>query len=156
MSSISELVLLFIAGLISGQRYDLVFNADQTPGNYWLRAFPATGCSASNNQDGIRAIVTYDGVTEDTPNSNPYTPSDTNCEDETQLVPIVQRDISSLSYGAINDVALPSTPLVRWTINGSSFRTDYENPSLLLIEDNDPSFPTNYNAIELNGNDTTV
>lgn len=100
--------------------------------------------------------MTYDGVTEAIPTSTPYTPSNTNCEDETNLVPVVKRDISSLAYGSTDTIALPSAPLVRWTINGSSFFANFENPSLLLIDEHNSSFPTNYNVIELDGDDTTV
>jgi hypothetical protein len=150
------LVLVALTLLTAGQRYDIIVAADQAVGNYWLRALPALGCSSNSNQDGIVAIVTYEGANLANPTSTAYVPSDTNCEDEVGLYPVVIKDISSLSYGNDVDIALPQTPIVRWTINNSSFFTNFDDPTLLLVEDHNSSYPRDYNVVSLNGTDTTV
>ena len=154
-----ELVLfLQIQELIQiiGQRYDLVVEADQSVDNYWIRCVPATGCSSNSNQNGIQAIVTYEGATLEDPTSTAYVPDNTLCEDETDLVPVVQRDISSLAYGVTEIVALPGTPIVRWTMNNSSFFTNFQDPTLLMVEEGNSSYPTEYNVVSLNGTENTV
>jgi Multicopper oxidase len=142
--------------LTLGQRYDLVFEANQAIDNYWLRCLPALGCSANNNQNGIQAIVNYEGAALADPTSTPYVPSNTNCEDETGLYPIVQRDISNLSYGVVENVALPPTAIVRWTMNNSSFFTNFQEPTLLMIEEGNSSYPADYNVVSLSGDSSTV
>jgi hypothetical protein len=144
-----------VLNIAIGQRYDIVVNADQAVGNYWLRALPALGCSQNNNQNGIQAIVTYEGASFGDPTSTPYVPSDTNCEDEVGLFPIVQRDISSLSYGIFENVSLPATPIVRWTMNNASFFTNFEEPTLLMVEDHNSSYPVDYNVVSLDGTSDT-
>jgi len=135
-----------------------VFEANQAVGNYWIHALPALFCSANNNLNGILAIVNYEGAdTSSLPTSTPFTPSDTNCEDETGLVPVVPRPVGTFSEDSSLDINLiPQDNLVSWTINGSSFFIEYNNPTLLLVEDHDDSFPSSYNVVELNGTDSTV
>ena len=68
----------------------------------------------------------------------------------------MQRDISSLAYGVTEIVALPGTPIVRWTMNNSSFFTNFQNPTLLMVEEGNSSYPTDYNVVSLNGTGDTV
>ena len=131
-------------------------DADQPVDNYWIRCVPATGCSSNNNQNGIQAILSYNGAPSGDPTSTAYVPSDTICEDETGLYPIVQRDISALNYGVTEQVALPSTAIVRWTMNNSSFFTNFQEPTLLMVEDHNSSYPTDYNVVQFNGTSDTV
>lgn len=141
-----------------GQRYDIIFEANQTIGNYWMHALPATQCSANNNEDGILAIVRYEGSNFFVdPNSTPFIPSDNLCVDEQGLVPVVPRNVGKFSEGDTLDINLiPENGLVKWTINASSFQIDYENPTLLLVDNHDISYPSQYNVISLNGTEETV
>ena len=124
--------------------------------NYWMRATPATDCSANNNADGIRAIVRYQGAdTTVEPTSTPYTPG-TDCVDETQLVPHVVRNVGTFSYGDEMDVSIVFDGYIKFTLNGTSLFLDWNNPTLLLVEDHDPSYPTAYNVVSLNGTAETV
>ena len=145
--------------LIPGQRYDIIFEADQAAANYWMRALPALGCSSNQNQNGIQAIVTYEGQDPNVlPTSTPWVPADTNCEDETGLVPVVPRNVGTFGQSGELDVSILPTAdnIVTWNINSSSFLIDYASPTLLLVEDHDDSFPGTYNVVQLNGDDTTV
>ena len=65
---------------MSGQRYDVIFEANQDVDNYWMHALPATQCSANNNENNILAIVRYEGANPYVePNSTPFVPSDNLC-----------------------------------------------------------------------------
>jgi hypothetical protein len=141
-----------------GQRYDIIFEANQAGGNYWMHALPALGCSAINNLNNILAIVRYEGSDKKAdPTSTPFVPSDTNCEDETGLVPVVPRNVGKFSSGDTFDISLiPANGFVQWTINASSFQIDYEDPTLLLVDNYDPKYPSQYNVVSLNGTEETV
>lgn len=123
-----------------------------------MHALPALQCSANNNEDGILAIVRYEGSNPFVEsNSTPFVPSDILCLDEQGLVPVVPRNVGKFSEGDVLDISLiPENGLVRWTINGSSFQVDYEDPTLLLVDNHDPSYPSQYNVITLNGTEETV
>src|ERR1700721_4610672 len=119
--------------LTVGQRYDIIFEANQPVDNYWIHALPALGCSANDNLNNILAIVRDEGSTTGIdPTSTPYVPSTTLCQDEQGLVPVVPRNVGTFGYGDTLDVSLiPENGLVKWTINASSFVTDYSDPTLL-------------------------
>jgi FtsP/CotA-like multicopper oxidase with cupredoxin domain len=139
-----------------GQRYDLVVLADQPLSNYWIHCHPAQSCSANNNEDGILAIVNYNGIPVETPTSTPYVVPDENCEDETGLIPVLPKNLGNLSYGITEDIALPVAAIVRWTMNNVSFWTDFQSPTLLMIEQGNSSYPVDYNVVMLNGDENTV
>ena len=123
-----------------------------------MRALPQLGCSSNQNQNGIQAIVSYEGQDPTIlPTSTPWVPADTNCEDETGLIPVVPRNVGTCGQSGTLDISIiPNGNIVTWNINSSSFKIDYKSPTLLLVEDHDDSFPTSYNVVELNGDDNTV
>jgi hypothetical protein len=123
-----------------------------------MRLVATQGCSAVTNDD-LTAIIRYDGAsTTDDPSSVAYVPPDQVCEDETQLVPIVTRDAGPFSYGSEMDITLAVTNnIFSWVINNAtSFRIDWEDPTLLLVDEHDPTYPDQYNVVQLNGTQTTV
>jgi hypothetical protein len=131
--------------------------ADQDVDNYWMRLIATSGCSKITNED-LTAIVRYDGAsTTDDPTSTAYIPDNQICEDETGLVPIVSRDAGLFSYSSGMDITLAKTNgIFSWQINGSSFRINWSDPTLLLADNYDPSYPSQYNVLDLNGTDDTV
>jgi len=141
---------------MSGQRYDIVIDADQASDNYWMHCLPSTQCSSNNNENGILAIVNYEGVTISDPTSTPYVPDNTLCIDETGLYPVVQWNISQLNYGVYEEVGIVQTTIVKWTMNNSSFWTNFQYPTLGMIEEGNSSYPQEYNVVSLNGNSSTV
>jgi Multicopper oxidase len=148
-----------VGKLTPGQRYDLVVEADQPIANYYMRLIATAGCSNVVNTD-LTAIINYLGAPAGDPTSAPYVPADQICEDETGLVPVVVRDVQPFSYGSgmeitVDQPSLFNDGIFKWDINGSSFRIDWEDPTLLLIDNNEP-FPTEYNVLELNGTAATV
>jgi hypothetical protein len=125
-----------------------------------MRAVPAAGCSAIGNAYGIRAIVRYEGADDSAePTSIPFPITDIECKDETDLVPILPMNVGTLAYGQQANISIVEdvqNNLVKFAIDGSSLLIDWDNPTLLLAEASDPSFPTDYNVVELNGTSDTV
>jgi hypothetical protein len=122
-----------------------------------MRAVPAADCSANLNSDGIRAIVRYDGadITAN-PQSTAFVATTTACVDEKGLVPVVPRDVGTIGGGEEMDIGVFTNDYIKFTINGSSLEIDWDNPTLLLADNLDDSFPGTYNVISLNGTSTTV
>lgn len=139
--------------LTVGQRYDVIFEAKEDGGNYWMRAVPASGCSAQLNPNGIRAIVRYQ---ESEPTSTPWPITSTECVDEAGLVPIVPRNVGNLQYGNEEDIGIVVDKYVKFTINNSSLLVDWEEPTLLMVEKGDERYPRDYNVVQLNGTAETV
>ena len=61
-----------------GQRYDVVFTANQTAGTYWFRAESASDCVSLANGHG-RALFTYSGETVNAPTDSNETPPTDGC-----------------------------------------------------------------------------
>jgi hypothetical protein len=122
-----------------------------------MRLVATSGCSSIANKD-LTAIVRYDGAnTTDDPTSTAYVPDNQICEDETGLVPIVPRDAGLFSYSSGMNITLAKTNgIFSWQINGSSFRINWSDPTLLLVDNYDPSYPSQYNVLDLNGTEETV
>jgi L-ascorbate oxidase len=104
-----------------GQRYDVVFTANQTPGNYWFRAEVQSQCG-NNANNKILAIFNYDTVPCGIPSSIRvnYTQS---CADETGLVPYVAKSASKadFTFNAEDTLNVGLTQVNNnfvWTING--------------------------------------
>jgi hypothetical protein len=123
-----------------------------------MRLVATAGCSDVNNTD-LTAIIRYDGAnTQELPTSIAYVPPNQICEDETQLVPVIVRNAGPFSYHSGMNISLAVTNnIFSWVINdGFSFKIDWSDPTLLLVDDHDPSYPSQYNVLELNGTQTTV
>jgi FtsP/CotA-like multicopper oxidase with cupredoxin domain len=144
-----------VLSIALGQRYDIIFEANQNAGNYWMRAVPATSCSATLNPDGARAIVRYDGANHEDPTSVPYTPT-MECVDEHQLVPVVHIDPGNFAFGEKVDISVIVDNYVKFTVNGSSMFIDWSEPTLLLADNHDSRYPAGYNVVSLNGTKDTV
>ena len=122
-----------------------------------MRLIATSGCSRVSNKD-LTAIIRYDGAsTTDDPTSIAHVPDNQICEDETNLVPIVVRDAGLASYSSGMNITVAKTNgIFEWKINGSSFRIDWSNPTLLLVDNFDPTYPSQYNVLDLNGTEETV
>jgi hypothetical protein len=79
-----------------GQRYDIIVNATETSGNYWIRAIPQTACSNNDNSDNIKGILKYDSTNTTEPDTSAYSYDD-NCDDEdsSDLIPYLSLDAST-------------------------------------------------------------
>ena len=144
-----------VLSIALAQRYDIVFEANQKKANYWMRAVPASSCSGNLNPDGALAVVSYRGACDQQPSSTPY-PVSPECADETQLTPVVPVNPGTFAYGEELDISTIVDNYVKFTINGSSLSIDWSKPTLLLADNHDPSYPSSYNVVSLNGTDDTV
>lgn len=137
-----------------GQRYDVVVNADQGSGDYWVRAVPQSSCSSNNNTDDIRGILRYDASSTADPTTAPYTKfNNTLCVDEpyASLVPYMSDSPASpssggddldVTVGAVND-------LFKWYISNKTYDVPWENPTLLSIYNNDTTWTDSDHVVEL-------
>ena len=124
-----------------GQRYDLILKADQTPGDYWMRADNQQPCGQLKNLD-IKGIVHYAEGPNATPDINtpPLQYTET-CLDEpmASLVPIVPWSAGSQDQTITEDVVIApqngNPNLFKWTLSGTTFYAEWENPTLQSILD---------------------
>lgn len=63
-----------VLNIVIGQRYMVLVTANQTPGNYWMRADNQKACSANTQSDNIKGIIRYAGASNSTaiPTSTKY------------------------------------------------------------------------------------
>lgn len=137
-----------------GQRYDVIVEANQTPGDYWMRLDPLYGvfseggptCGSPNLMSGnIRAQVHYNGSC-GTPTSLPWQ-HDNLCVDEdlANLVPWVPINAGAADIQDLEDVVISSvngTNVFRWYLSGTYFQATYSQPTLLDVYQNSPQIGT--------------
>lgn len=121
-----------------------------------MRAVPAANCSTTKTPNGALGIVRYAGSDPSTDPTTTGYPVSPECADETQLVPVVPKNAGQFAYGNEVDIAAIKDNYVKFTINGSSLLIDWSNPTLLLADNRDPTYPSSYNVVSLNGTDDTV
>ena len=134
-----------------GQRYDVILNATESSGNYWIRAIPQTECSDNDNADNIKGILKYDSTDSTEPTTSAYTYTDS-CDDEdvSDLVPYYALDASD--DATEDDFAVTvgkSNNLFKWYMAATTFVVEWDDPTLLQIYNDDTNFTTSSHVIEL-------
>jgi len=126
-----------------GQRYDVIINATQPVGNYWLRVGTGGTCDGPNtNAANIRSIFRYAGAPSVNPNSTAAAPLPTGCYDE-KVVPYVKTQVPqdvpdemkvgfTTTFGGGN--------LVQWLVNDIPIAVDLEYPTLQSVSDKNLTF----------------
>lgn len=152
-----------------GQRYDVIVEANNTVGNYWLNIGTGNGgnprgCDGPNAAEGtVKAIFRYKGA----PTANPtavLNPVTTGCEDLPHaLSPIVKTKVPS---GAAKDFEIGFRPantsvqgqFVTWTVNDSAIQIDWDTPTLKYVLNNTKTadIPKSDNVFEINVQANTV
>ncbi|KAI9048532.1 hypothetical protein LZ554_007365 [Drepanopeziza brunnea f. sp. 'monogermtubi'] len=135
-----------------GQRYDIIVNATESSGNFWIRAIPQVACSDNDNADNILGIMMYDSTDTTEPSTSPYTYTDS-CDDEamTDLVPYVSKTVSS-SADESDDLAVSvskSNNVFKWYMAGTTFEVEWEDPTLLQMYENSTDWTDSSHVIEL-------
>ncbi|KAF9728360.1 hypothetical protein PMIN02_008335 [Paraphaeosphaeria minitans] len=141
--------------IANGQRYDVVINANQTVGNYWLRVDTGGGaCDGPNLMQGqIRGIFRYEGADEENPDSEATSQLSTGCEDEKSLVPWVKTKVPQTTPQEMevkfSNTIVEGANLVQWLIGDSPMHLNISNPSIQQISHNGGNFtkPENTYAI---------
>lgn len=137
-----------------GQRYDVVFTANQTASNYWFRAEADGNCQSANKRVG-RAVFTYQGQTVADPTSTAPTTLPVGCLDPV-TTPKIAKNVPSTTFAAqakslpvaIGPVAANGNTVL-WTINGTSMIIDPGNPTIEYVAQNNNNIPQAYNVVEV-------
>lgn len=120
-----------------GQRYDLILEANQKPGNYWINSDNQQACGNMISPNA-RAILNYAGAAIANPTTTPLTyTQDCNDEPYASLVPHVKQNVGSASttldeFNSIN-VNNGNPNLFKWTLSGTTFVSKWADPTLLSI-----------------------
>lgn len=134
------------------ERYDVIINATESVGNYWMRSIPQVTCSNNDNVDGILGIIRYEGADDVNPTTTAYNYTDS-CDDFplTSLVPYLALDAGSEDLEDDLEVSLFSDTdgVLFWAINNSSMVVDWSDPTLMYLEENVTSFNTSDNVYEI-------
>lgn len=128
-------------------------NQKHVADSFWMRALPASLCSANNQSNNIRGIVYY-GNTAKIPKTTGFqTTSDCLDEPLSSLVPWVKKNVEAPAYDNSTDVGLfkNADNLFRWEFNTTSLNISWENPTLLKIYNNEMDFSNTSGMIELPG-----
>ncbi|KAF1833201.1 laccase precursor [Decorospora gaudefroyi] len=137
-----------------GQRYDVVFTANQAAGNYWFRAVANGLCQSANMREG-RSIFTYQGQTVAEPTTTGSAHPFTVCVDPPSA-PKNAKNVPSTNFAAqaknlpvgFGPIAAQGN-LVLWTINGTSMIIDPGKPTLKYVAENNNNFPAAYNVVKV-------
>lgn len=129
-----------------GQRYDIVFTANATADNYWMRALINSACSNNDNPDNVLGIIRYDSSSTADPTSTVWADATTisadSCADEDMslLVPylaIVASDAPNYTDEFAVQLVQASVGGL-WEMGNNSFFSYWDYPSLLqAYEGND-------------------
>lgn len=87
------------------QRYDVIIDANQPPGNYWFRVSSATECVSLNQGQGL-AVWTYEGVEPQTPTTTGH-PTEGGCVEPSYLAPYWEQPVPSSSFASESAPLLP-------------------------------------------------
>ena len=138
-----------------GQRYDVIVEANATPGDYWLRGGWVKSCQgvANEHPDSATGIIRYDHSSISDPTSTTTIEAPKSCDDEPQknLVPHLKLDVGTIADTTVEDinVRLTNAAVFQWTVNSSSLVLDWNEPTLKRVFDNASIFPTPYNVVEV-------
>ncbi|THW46308.1 putative multicopper oxidase, type 1 [Aureobasidium pullulans] len=139
-----------------GQRYDVVFEANQTSGNYWFRAEVATECGSVSNGNG-RAIFRYDASDTSTPEDTTETPPTVECIDF-PTIPYWKQSVDkddfaqqakTLSTGFGEGVTVNGESLLLWHLNTTAMSIHWDKPTLGYVFNGSTSYPQEYDVIEI-------
>jgi FtsP/CotA-like multicopper oxidase with cupredoxin domain len=141
-----------------GQRYDVTIDASQATGNYWFNATFVTNaqCGTSVNP-APAAVFHYAGAPGGLPTNAGSVATVTTCADLSNLVPVVQRVVSTTGVVAdasneLNvtlDLTQPDQ-LFTWKINGTQMGIHWEQPVDQFLMNSQTSFPASDNVVVVN------
>ncbi|KAH6696464.1 laccase from botrytis Aclada At 1.67 A resolution [Leptodontidium sp. MPI-SDFR-AT-0119] len=120
-----------------GQRYDVIVEANSTPGNYWMRATGQQTCKVNPYWNNTLAIVRYDhrSTTVPTTTGTAY-PSQCGDEPSASLVPHLPLNVGDASVEDIETLNRHWTGIFTWLMGGAGFWLDWANPTNLAIVQN--------------------
>ncbi|KAJ9667384.1 hypothetical protein H2201_002585 [Coniosporium apollinis] len=122
-----------------GQRYNVIVEADQDVGDYWMRSDNQNSCAGLKQALDIKAIIRYTGSLGGTPTSKAYNYT-TQCTDEpaASLIPVYAMDAGTadITHNGQITVAANSANLFKWYLSGTTFMSQWGDPTLLGVYQN--------------------
>lgn len=135
--------------LFVGQRIDVLVKADAKPGAYWFRIRQPILCALASQPFGLAAFY-YDGINttikpESLPHANFISPTLIHCADTPlsatePFYPIQPPEPEKTVHITIAQ-EINSTGHTTYTMNGQTFRTNYNHPLLNLTFNGNTSYP---------------
>ena len=124
----------------SGQRYDVIVEANQDIDAYWLRAIFQTACNFNDNdsRDTILGIVRYEGADDSEDPTTTKDPTITNsCNDEpySSLIPWVSHQVGESSEQEAIPVSfyLELNVTFHWTLHTKNLIVNWSDPTILDV-----------------------
>jgi hypothetical protein len=119
--------------------------------DFWIRAIPQIACSDNDSTNNIKGILHYDDST-GTPTTTAYDYTDS-CADEdlSNLVPYLSKTVSSGGSSIPEDVTVGrnSENHFKWYLNSTTMLVDWEDPTLLQLNNGVTTFEDSNALIEL-------
>jgi FtsP/CotA-like multicopper oxidase with cupredoxin domain len=134
-----------------GQRYDVIVEADQGHGDFWIRGGWNSACGSLNNAANLTGILRYSKCSKKDPTSTSSVTIDGSCGDEpaNKLVPHLPVEVTKMLDTITQDLGFNTTGYFKWTINDSSLYLNWSDPTLLRIFEKKTSFPTSSNVFSV-------
>nr|AUW14931.1 laccase [Aureobasidium pullulans] len=139
-----------------GQRYDVIIDANQTSGNYWLRAEVANECGSASDGNG-RAVFRYDASSTSVPEDNNETPPQSQCIDQ-PTTPYWKQSVDQSTFeaqamtwstGFGDGVTVNGENLLLWHLNTTSMSIHWDRPTLGYVFNDSTAWPQEYDVIEI-------
>lgn len=145
--------------LAVGQRYEVIINATEDIGNYWLRVGTGGRCDGPNaNAGNIKSIFRYAGAGYGQPDSIAAAPLPVGCDDEQNIIPWVPTTVpqdtpQELVTGFDDNYTdvTHSNGVVQWLINGIPMAVDLDYPTLQSVIDDNDNFTSPRHVFEIDG-----
>ncbi|KAF2760204.1 multicopper oxidase [Pseudovirgaria hyperparasitica] len=134
-----------------GQRYNVIIEADQPHGAYWMRSDNQNACAGTVQATDIKGIVRYIG-TDGTPTSTAHGYTGECVDEKSSLIkPILQLDAfaSDIDIQKAVTVAPDSNNMFRWYLSGETFTSQWNSPTLYQYLQNGTHTSTDNLIIEL-------
>ena len=121
-----------------------------------MRAISQEACAEIENTD-IKGIFHYEqpNTVVATPTTTAYNYTDS-CYDEplSSMVPVVAIDASGVGFRSHNEanVIMNSAGLYKWCMGPTTFKAEWDNPTLLQIANGNTSWTNTSHVVEVEGN----
>ena len=144
----------------TGQRVDVVINATEAVGSYWMNVtlYGENLCGQSENKFPA-AIIRYEGADDDRlPTKDGSLPANSGCRDRLDYSPVLERDVPLDEFEPANDNTMAVTlevseTQVVWKVNGSAINVDWNRPVLEYVLEGNTSYPASNNLVHIDGGD---
>ncbi|KAK7755102.1 laccase, multicopper oxidase, benzenediol:oxygen oxidorectuctase [Diatrype stigma] len=142
----------------TGQRVDVIIDASEDVGNYWLNVtmFEENQCGRSKNPFPA-AIVHYDGAPDALPTDEGTRPANSLCADTLDYKPVLARAAPLDSFLPVDnntfDISFEVAPVVTWKVDGSAINVDWNRPVLQYVLEGNTSYPASNNLVHVDAAD---